>query len=282
MGFTVTGDTTLFAQWYTPVQSVTLDKHSLIMATGATYRLTAVIIPEGSGAAVNWTSSNEDVATVEGGVVKAVKAGGAIITAAAEGKADTCTVIVSGPRPGPTPTPTPIPTEEAGTQEAEVIIEEVIIEKEIEAAPFKSTLPEEEEAQEGEMVWVNIRTSGLPEGTTAVLLADGRIILLTGADEMDIEIDAIYVPKGSMQLIPLDRENRALGVYTVDGEAVVLPEAEGESAWEDVAIWLIVVLAGGGRSHLSTMEKGAPKIGAYGAKKEREFGPRAVAMKTFL
>ena len=76
--FTVTGDTTLYAQWYAPVQSISLDKHNLTMAKGATYQLTATIVPDGTGASVEWTSSNEEIATVENGVVKAVKAGSAV------------------------------------------------------------------------------------------------------------------------------------------------------------------------------------------------------------
>ena len=73
--FTVTGDTTLYAQWYAPVQSISLDKHNLTMAKGATYQLTATIVPDGTGASVEWTSSNEEIATVENGLVKAVESG---------------------------------------------------------------------------------------------------------------------------------------------------------------------------------------------------------------
>lgn len=243
--FTVTGDMTLFAQWYAPVQSVTLDKHSIIMATGATYRLTATLIPEGSGADINWTSSNEDIATVEGGVVKAARAGGAIITAVAEGKADTCTVIVSGPRPDPTPTPVPTPTP-APTSSPTVTVRtektEVIIEKEVSAPPSESSEPEDE------LVTVTIYTDSLPQAAAALLLADGRIVQLTGAGSMEIEIARMYVPQGNMQMIPLNDQKMALGIYTADGQVVLLPDPESiseedapKSGTPNTGIWAILI-----------------------------------------
>lgn len=62
---------------------------------GGTLKLTASLT-DGSSAEIAWSSSDESVATVEDGAVTALKAGRAVITAAAgEGLSDTCTVTVA-------------------------------------------------------------------------------------------------------------------------------------------------------------------------------------------
>ncbi|MBQ4033397.1 MAG: Ig domain-containing protein, partial [Paludibacteraceae bacterium] len=64
---------------------------------GETLQLTATINPsDASVKIVTWSSSNTDVATVdENGLVTCVSAGDAIITAAADGKSDKCTIYVT-------------------------------------------------------------------------------------------------------------------------------------------------------------------------------------------
>jgi hypothetical protein len=84
----------------TPVASVTLDKTELTLRVGGDgYELAATVLPPtASDPAVAWSSSDNGIATVsEGGLVTAVAAGGATITAVsvADGaKADTCAVTV--------------------------------------------------------------------------------------------------------------------------------------------------------------------------------------------
>ena len=85
----------------TPVTSVTLDKTSLTLDVGGSDTLAATVKPaNATNKAVKWSSSNENVATVnQNGNVKAVGAGTATITAAASdgsGKTATCTVTVNG------------------------------------------------------------------------------------------------------------------------------------------------------------------------------------------
>ena len=67
------------------IQSITFDATSGTMNAGDTYTLTYKIAPENAdNAAINWTSSDEAVATVdENGVITAVGRGSAIITATA-------------------------------------------------------------------------------------------------------------------------------------------------------------------------------------------------------
>ena len=84
-----------------PVQSVSLDKTSLGLTEGKTAQLNATVVPDNAtNKAVTWTSSNPSVARVENGVVTAVSAGTATITAAAadgSGKSATCAVTVEKP-----------------------------------------------------------------------------------------------------------------------------------------------------------------------------------------
>lgn len=79
--------------------SVTLDKDELALTVGgATGSLSATTVP--AGETVDWSSSDEAVATVDGGVVTAVGAGTATITAkiTVDGQdyTDTCAVTVTG------------------------------------------------------------------------------------------------------------------------------------------------------------------------------------------
>lgn len=79
--------------------SVTLDKDELALTVGGeTGSLSATTVPDGE--TVDWSSSDEAVATVEGGVVTAVGAGTATITAkiTVDGQdyTDTCAVTVTG------------------------------------------------------------------------------------------------------------------------------------------------------------------------------------------
>ena len=77
------------------VTSVALDKHTLEMTVGDEYTLTATILPENaSNPAINWVSSEMDVATVEDGKVTALMAGETTITAQVEDKEDKCVITV--------------------------------------------------------------------------------------------------------------------------------------------------------------------------------------------
>ena len=79
-----------------PVESITLNHTELSMVTGETVTLVASVSPiTATDKTVVWESNNTEVATVEGGVVTAVAAGNATITATAGGKSATCSVVVS-------------------------------------------------------------------------------------------------------------------------------------------------------------------------------------------
>ena len=79
-----------------PVTSLTLDHASLEMIEGDEATLVATVAPDNAtDKTVTWSSSNEQVATVAGGKVKALKEGSATITAKAGEKTATCAVTVS-------------------------------------------------------------------------------------------------------------------------------------------------------------------------------------------
>ena len=99
---TVDGQTASCTVTVTPrtisVDSITLNKTELSLVKGATETLTATVLPENAtDKTVTWTSSDEAVATVENGVVTAVAAGNATITATAGDKTATCAVTVTNP-----------------------------------------------------------------------------------------------------------------------------------------------------------------------------------------
>lgn len=78
-----------------PVESVTLSEHSLDLYVGDSKSLTATILPENaSDKTVTWSSSDDNIVTVNNGVIKGVKQGSATIKAASGDKEDSCVVTV--------------------------------------------------------------------------------------------------------------------------------------------------------------------------------------------
>ena len=78
----------------TPVTGVSLDQSSCSVTEGDTFQLTAHVEPENAyDRSVIWSSSDEAVAAVdENGIVTAVGAGSAVITAESNGSKYTCNV----------------------------------------------------------------------------------------------------------------------------------------------------------------------------------------------
>ena len=95
---TATCTVTVTARTY-PVESVSIDKNSVELTEGEEATLTATVNPENAtNKNVSWSSSDNEVATVENGKVTALKAGSATITVVTEdgNKTATCTVTVTG------------------------------------------------------------------------------------------------------------------------------------------------------------------------------------------
>ncbi|MBO5634519.1 MAG: Ig-like domain-containing protein [Bacteroidales bacterium] len=96
-GYTATCEVTVV---YVPVTSVTLDKTSLTLPIGESYTSTATTYPaDASNPVVNWSTSDESVATVDyNGTITAVedcRGGTATITASCEGGTVTASCVVT-------------------------------------------------------------------------------------------------------------------------------------------------------------------------------------------
>lgn len=84
----------IIVSWATEVTSLTVSPTTLNINSMSQETVTATTVPAGS--LVTWTSSDESVATVEGGVVMPVGNGNCTITASSGGKSASCAVTVSG------------------------------------------------------------------------------------------------------------------------------------------------------------------------------------------
>ncbi|MBQ7563790.1 MAG: Ig-like domain-containing protein [Lachnospiraceae bacterium] len=104
------------------VKSVELDRTQAALKKGETIQLKAAVLPENSAnPGVDWESSDETVATVKDGLVKAVENGTAMISAIAKdgGIRAVCSVLITDediqeeePEPDPKPEPEPEPEPE--------------------------------------------------------------------------------------------------------------------------------------------------------------------------
>lgn len=82
-----------------PVETVALSQTALTLKPGETAALTATVLPTSiPQSSIVWTSSNEEAAVVDGGMVTARAAGAAIIRASVGGKTASCTVTVKAAR----------------------------------------------------------------------------------------------------------------------------------------------------------------------------------------
>ncbi len=95
------GEVVLYAQWeciVISVEKVTLGKSAVTLTEGETTTLTVTVTPDNAtDKTVVWSTSDANIATVGNGIVTAVGAGEATITANAGGKSANCVVTVKEP-----------------------------------------------------------------------------------------------------------------------------------------------------------------------------------------
>ncbi len=77
-----------------PTESIVLDKEEATVEAGKEVTLTATVTPADTTDTIIWTSSDESIATVENGVVIALKSGTVIITATSGNASATCEITV--------------------------------------------------------------------------------------------------------------------------------------------------------------------------------------------
>lgn len=83
----------IYDLWNKPVNSIALNKHSLMLAVGTSEKLLVTIDPpDAYDRTVNWSVEPSGVVTVEDGLVYGVSEGDAVITVSCGGKTDTCNV----------------------------------------------------------------------------------------------------------------------------------------------------------------------------------------------
>ena len=191
------------------VTSVTLDKTSLTLDVGGSDTLTATVEPDNAtNKAVTWSSSNENVATVQDGVVTAVGAGKATITAAASdgsGKTATCEVTVNGPVLPPQPSdPAPSQPEGGGSSGSTSAASR-------QQGPVVHNVSNSSAYRKGEYeFWMKVRTKIVSAGPGEVIEVNAR--------------DNDKMPNSVMQALAA-KEDVTLRIRWNGGEEIVIPSA---------------------------------------------------------
>ena len=79
-----------------PVESITLNENSLVLDLGDTFQLETEISPaNATNQVVTWSSSNNDIATVDNGLITTIGVGECIITALCDNKSVSCNVTIA-------------------------------------------------------------------------------------------------------------------------------------------------------------------------------------------
>ena len=192
-----------------PVTGVTLDQTSLTLDVGGSDTLTATVEPDNAtNKAVTWSSSNENVATVDqNGNVKAVGAGKATITATTadgSGVSATCTVTVNGPVLPPQPSdPAPSQPTAAGSGTNSAASRQ--------QSPVVHNVSNSSAYRKGEYeFWMKVRTKIVSAGPGEVIEVNAR--------------DNDKMPNSVMQALAA-KEDVTLRIRWNGGEEIVIPSA---------------------------------------------------------
>lgn len=191
------------------VEEVTLDKSFLEMIRGEEAQLTATVLPEDAeNKTVAWSSSDENIATVDDkGLVRAIAIGEAVITAAAGEKSATCAVTVVG-----------IPVEE-------VILDKTVLELTRGEQGQLTATVSPDDADNKNVTWsssdekiATVDANGL---VTAVAAGNATVTATAGSKSATCAVTVNPIPVESITLDPLS-VTLALG-ETAQITATVLP-----------------------------------------------------------
>ncbi|MCH5159163.1 MAG: Ig-like domain-containing protein [Clostridiales bacterium] len=215
------------------VTSVALDTAKALLEVGATKKLKATVLPDNADddkKVVTWTSSDEEVATVEqDGTVTAVKKGTATITATADGKSAQCEITVLNPGEG-VPVETialkgengAVLTQKSGMHAGETFTVEATI------APAEATIKEvtwsvvlKEEGTPATGVTVTPDAEDANKVTVKCVLP-GDYLVKASADEVTSEIEVNVVT--DFYLIGSSK-NPLMGNWATVSELSAIPEA---------------------------------------------------------
>lgn len=208
-GKTATCEVTVTQPAKTPVTSVTLDKTSLTLDVGGSDTLAVTVKPDNAtNKAVTWSTSNKNVATVNNGVVTAVGAGTATITAAASdgsGKTATCEVTVNGPVLPPQPSdPAPSQPEGSGSTGSTSAAPR-------QQSPVVHNVSNSSAYRKGEYeFWMKVRTKIVSANPGEVIEVNAR--------------DNDKMPNSVMQALAA-KEDVTLRIRWNGGEEIVIPSA---------------------------------------------------------
>lgn len=194
--------------------TIKLSKATAELKEGTTLLLSAILTPQEAKEEVTWESSDSQVATVTKGLVKAVKAGEATITAKlANGNSATCKVKVT-PKEAPAPTPTPDPSKPgSGDQPGKGDGKNIIYKLQFEQASYTV---EKGKSIQVKAVVTAIGNNELPEGIQAKVTYSGGKVMIEGQGE---EVRALVSINGKVDGMNL-------------GKCKVKAELEGAEAVE--------------------------------------------------
>ena len=228
------------------VESIAVTPDNVVMTVGDKDTLSVGYVPENAeNKSVVWSSSDEAVVTVEDGVLTAVAAGDAVITADCDGVTDECTVTVNEKD-------IEVESVELNKTEAELVVGETL---RLEA----TVLPEEasgltvtwsSSAPEIASVDDEGNVSGVAEGEATITVEVGGVKATCNVtvSPVSVPVESIVLDPQTMELVvgetgtihvmisPADADVQTVnwtssndGVATVDAEGVVTAIAEGDA-----------------------------------------------------
>lgn len=194
--------------------TIKLSKATAELKEGTTLLLSAILTPQEAKEEVTWESSDSQVATVTKGLVKAIKAGEATITAKlANGNSATCKVKVT-PKEAPAPTPTPDPSKPgSGDQPGKGDGKNIIYKLEFEHASYTV---EKGKSIQVKAIVTAIGNNELPKEIQAKVTYSGGKVMVEGQGE---EVRALVSINGKVDGVNL-------------GKCKVKAELEGAEAVE--------------------------------------------------